>query len=122
MEEDIKQMHTLRCCCYVLCVFVTFSALLLRSLRCLARLGRNAEMPKCRNAETPNESVSNPDPFPRATYRPSKFQCEISEITKIPLGTVKSRIRLALEKIRGKLEQDGTMADLNASNESSMIN
>jgi RNA polymerase sigma-70 factor (ECF subfamily) len=51
-----------------------------------------------------------------------KSHGEISEITKIPLGTVKSRIRLALEKIRGKLEQDGTMADLNASNESSMIN
>jgi RNA polymerase sigma-70 factor (ECF subfamily) len=51
-----------------------------------------------------------------------KSHGEISEITKIPLGTVKSRIRLALEKIRGKLEQDGTMADLNANNESSMIN
>ena len=51
-----------------------------------------------------------------------KSHGEISEITKIPLGTVKSRIRLALEKIRGKLEQDGTMADLNASNESNMIN
>ena len=42
-----------------------------------------------------------------------KSHGEISEITKIPLGTVKSRIRLALEKIRGKLEQDGTMANLN---------
>ena len=51
-----------------------------------------------------------------------KSHGEISEITKIHLGTVKSRIRLALEKIRGKLEQDGTMADLNTSNESNMVN
>ena len=51
-----------------------------------------------------------------------KSHGEIAEITKIPLGTVKSRIRLALEKIRGKLEQDGTMANLNGSNESNMIN
>ena len=49
-----------------------------------------------------------------------KSHGEISEITKIPLGTVKSRIRLALEKIRGKLEQDGTMANLNDDNQSSM--
>ena len=49
-----------------------------------------------------------------------KSHGEISEITKIPLGTVKSRIRLALEKIRGKLEQDGTMANLNESNNSSI--
>ena len=47
-----------------------------------------------------------------------KSHGEISEITKIPLGTVKSRIRLALEKIRGKLEQDGTMANLNKDNNS----
>ena len=51
-----------------------------------------------------------------------KSHGEIAELTKIPLGTVKSRIRLALEKIRGKLEQDGTMANLNVSNESNMIN
>ena len=49
-----------------------------------------------------------------------KSHGEISEITKIPLGTVKSRIRLALEKIRGKLEQDGTMANLNEGNKSSI--
>ena len=49
-----------------------------------------------------------------------KSHGEISEITKIPLGTVKSRIRLALEKIRGKLEQDGTMANLNEGNNSSI--
>ena len=42
-----------------------------------------------------------------------KSHGEIAEITKIPLGTVKSRIRLALEKIRGKLEQDGSMVNLN---------
>ena len=51
-----------------------------------------------------------------------KSHGEIAELTKIPLGTVKSRIRLALEKIRGKLEQDGTMANLNRSNESNIIN
>ena len=51
-----------------------------------------------------------------------KSHGEIAELTKIPLGTVKSRIRLALEKIRGKLEQDGTMANLNGSNESNMLN
>ena len=49
-----------------------------------------------------------------------KSHGEISEITKIPLGTVKSRIRLALEKIRGKLEQDGTMTNLNEGNNSSI--
>ena len=49
-----------------------------------------------------------------------KSHGEISEITKIPLETVKSRIRLALEKIRGKLEQDGTMANLNEGNNSSI--
>jgi RNA polymerase sigma-70 factor (ECF subfamily) len=49
-----------------------------------------------------------------------KSHGEISEITKIPLGTVKSRIRLALEKIRGKLEKDGTMANLNEGNNSSI--
>ena len=49
-----------------------------------------------------------------------KSHGEISEITRIPLGTVKSRIRLALEKIRGKLEQDGTMANLNEGNNSSI--
>ena len=50
-----------------------------------------------------------------------KSHGEIAEITKIPLGTVKSRIRLALEKIRGKLEQDGNMANLISDNES-MVN
>ena len=49
-----------------------------------------------------------------------KSHGEISEITKIPLGTVKSRIRLALEKIRGKLEKDGTMANLNEGNNSNI--
>ena len=49
-----------------------------------------------------------------------KSHGEISEITKIPLGTVKSRIRLALEKIRSKLEKDGTMANLNEGNNSSI--
>ncbi len=51
-----------------------------------------------------------------------KSHGEIAEITKIPLGTVKSRIRLALEKIRGKLEQDGNMTNLNNENDSSMVN
>ena len=50
-----------------------------------------------------------------------KSHGEIAEITKIPLGTVKSRIRLALEKIRGKLEQDGNMANLIPDNKS-MVN
>ena len=50
-----------------------------------------------------------------------KSHGEIAEITKIPLGTVKSRIRLALEKIRGKLEQDGTMVNLN-NDSGSMVN
>ena len=50
-----------------------------------------------------------------------KSHGEIAEITKIPLGTVKSRIRLALEKIRGKLEHDGSMANLISDNES-MVN
>ena len=50
-----------------------------------------------------------------------KSHGEISEITKIPLGTVKSRIRLALEKIRGKLEQDGSMFNLN-NDGGSMVN
>ena len=50
-----------------------------------------------------------------------KSHGEISEITKIPLGTVKSRIRLALEKIRGKLEQDGSMVNLN-NDGGSMVN
>ena len=49
-----------------------------------------------------------------------KSHGEISEITKIPLGTVKSRIRLALEKIRGKLEKDGIMANLNEGNNSNI--
>ena len=50
-----------------------------------------------------------------------KSHGEIAEITKIPLGTVKSRIRLALEKIRGKLEQDGSMVNLNKDS-GSMVN
>ena len=50
-----------------------------------------------------------------------KSHGEIAEITKIPLGTVKSRIRLALEKIRGKLEQDGSMVNLNNDGDS-MVN
>ncbi len=52
-----------------------------------------------------------------------KSHGEIAEITNIPLGTVKSRIRLALEKIRGKLEQDGSMANLNLNSDNdSMLN
>jgi RNA polymerase sigma-70 factor (ECF subfamily) len=54
----------------------------------------------------------------KMNFSEEKSHGEISEITKIPLGTVKSRIRLALEKIRGKLEQDGTMANLNKDNNS----
>jgi len=51
-----------------------------------------------------------------------KSHGEISELTGIPLGTVKSRIRLALEKIRGKLDKNGTMADLKENAESISIN
>ncbi len=51
-----------------------------------------------------------------------KSHGEIAEITKIPLGTVKSRIRLALEKIRGKLEQDENMANLNGESDSNILN
>ena len=58
----------------------------------------------------------------KMNFLEEKSHEEIADLTSIPLGTVKSRIRLALEKIRGKLEQDGTMANLNRSNESNMIN
>jgi len=51
-----------------------------------------------------------------------KSHGEISELTGIPLGTVKSRIRLALEKIRGKLGKNGAMADLKESDRSNSIN
>ena len=51
-----------------------------------------------------------------------KSHGEISELTGIPLGTVKSRIRLALEKIRGKLDKNGAMADLKESDRSISIN
>ena len=51
-----------------------------------------------------------------------KSHGEISDLTGIPLGTVKSRIRLALEKIRGKLDKNGAMADLKESGESNSIN
>ena len=51
-----------------------------------------------------------------------KSHGEISELTGIPLGTVKSRIRLALEKIRGKLDKNGTMADLKENAGSISIN
>lgn len=51
-----------------------------------------------------------------------KSHGEISELTGIPLGTVKSRIRLALEKIRGKLNKNGTMADLKENAGSISIN
>ena len=51
-----------------------------------------------------------------------KSHGEISELTGIPLGTVKSRIRLALEKIRGKLDKNGAMADLKESDRSIIIN
>jgi RNA polymerase sigma-70 factor (ECF subfamily) len=45
-----------------------------------------------------------------------KSHGEIAKITKIPLGTVKSRIRLAMEKIRGRIEEDDNAADLNSEN------
>ena len=51
-----------------------------------------------------------------------KSHGEISDLTGIPLGTVKSRIRLALEKIRGKLDKNGTMADLKENAGSISIN
>ena len=51
-----------------------------------------------------------------------KSHGEIAEITKIPLGTVKSRIRLALEKIRGKLEQDENITNLSGESDSSILN
>ena len=51
-----------------------------------------------------------------------KSHGEISDLTGIPLGTVKSRIRLALEKIRGKLDKNGAMTDLKESGESISIN
>ena len=51
-----------------------------------------------------------------------KSHGEIAEITKIPLGTVKSRIRLALEKIRGKLEQDENIANLKGEGGSNILN
>jgi len=51
-----------------------------------------------------------------------KSHGEISELTGIPLGTVKSRIRLALEKIRAKLDKNGAMADLKESDRSISIN
>ena len=51
-----------------------------------------------------------------------KSHGEIAEITKIPLGTVKSRIRLALEKIRGKLEQDEDIANLKDESASNILN
>ena len=49
-----------------------------------------------------------------------KSHGEIADITNIPLGTVKSRIRLALEKIRGKLEQDGKISNPNNDNISNL--
>tara|TARA_B100000965_G_scaffold227597_1_gene190498 strand:- start:97 stop:693 length:597 start_codon:yes stop_codon:yes gene_type:complete len=49
-----------------------------------------------------------------------KSHGEIADITNIPLGTVKSRIRLALEKVRGKLEQDGKMFNPNKDNNSNL--
>jgi RNA polymerase sigma-70 factor (ECF subfamily) len=51
-----------------------------------------------------------------------KSHGEISDLTGIPLGTVKSRIRLALEKIRGKLDKNGAMADLKENEGSISIN
>ena len=42
-----------------------------------------------------------------------KSHGEIAEITKIPLGTIKSRIRLAMEKIRERIEKDKEKPDLN---------
>ena len=40
-----------------------------------------------------------------------KSHSEIAEITNIPLGTIKSRIRLAMEKIRDRMEKDKINAD-----------
>ena len=42
-----------------------------------------------------------------------KSHGEIAKITNIPLGTVKSRIRLAMEKIRTRIKNDGNATDLN---------
>jgi len=42
-----------------------------------------------------------------------KSHGEIAEITKIPLGTIKSRIRLAMEKIRDRIEKDNKTNDPN---------
>ena len=41
-----------------------------------------------------------------------KSHGEIAEITKIPLGTIKSRIRLAMEKIRDRIAKDKEISDL----------
>ena len=45
-----------------------------------------------------------------------KSHREIAEITKIPLGTIKSRIRLALEKIREGITKDKLASDLKIKN------
>ena len=58
--------------------------------------------------ELPDEQLS----LLRLNFFEEKSHAEIAEITKIPLGTVKSRIRLALEKIRTKLEKNGRFNDL----------
>ena len=47
-----------------------------------------------------------------------KSHREIAEITKIPLGTIKSRIRLALEKIRESITKDKQTSDLKIKNKS----
>ncbi|MDC0861889.1 sigma-70 family RNA polymerase sigma factor [Alphaproteobacteria bacterium] len=47
-----------------------------------------------------------------------KSHREIAEITKIPLGTIKSRIRLALEKIREGITKDKLASDLKIKNKS----
>ena len=49
----------------------------------------------------------------RMNFIEEKSHGEIAEITKIPLGTIKSRIRLAMEKIRERIEKDKKKPDLN---------
>jgi len=45
-----------------------------------------------------------------------KSHGEIAKITNIPLGTVKSRIRIAMEKIRDRIEKDKNPSDPNVKN------
>ena len=45
-----------------------------------------------------------------------KSHGEIAKITNIPLGTVKSRIRIAMEKIRDRIKKDKNPSDPNVKN------